>query len=272
MVRLTFFGSGGGRFVAITQVRSTGGFLLEDGTRIHVDPGPGAVVWSNRWGHDPRRLDGVVVSHAHPDHYIDVEVLIEAMTSGATVRRGVLAASRSVIYGNERYGPVVTRYHLDRVGSVVPLYPGVVTHIGSVRVEATPAKHNDPDTVGLLFDTSCGRIGYVSDTELFEGIEGVYRGSCVLILSLTRPGNLRIPWHLCTEDAIRIVESVKPELVLPLHFGMRMVHSNPEKEAGRIENETGVKTVPVVDGMIVEISETSGFRVVTPSVPSTSTV
>ena len=42
MVRITFLGTGGGRFATIYQARATGGFYIEDGRNLHVDPGPGA--------------------------------------------------------------------------------------------------------------------------------------------------------------------------------------------------------------------------------------
>ena len=45
MDKITFLGSGGGRIVVAHQLRSTGGFVINIGTKqIHVDPGPGALV------------------------------------------------------------------------------------------------------------------------------------------------------------------------------------------------------------------------------------
>ena len=37
MTKITFLGSGGGRFMTITQKRGTGGFYVEDRITIHVD-------------------------------------------------------------------------------------------------------------------------------------------------------------------------------------------------------------------------------------------
>ena len=81
-MKLTFLGSGGGRFATITQKRMTGGFRIDDidGMNIHVDPGPGALVRTYQFGLSPLKLNGVFVSHSHTDHYTDAEVLIEAMT------------------------------------------------------------------------------------------------------------------------------------------------------------------------------------------------
>ena len=72
-MKITFLGTGGGRFSAISQRRMTGGFRIDNlnGKNYHVDPGPGALVRTYQFGFDPRNLDGVFVSHAHTDHYND---------------------------------------------------------------------------------------------------------------------------------------------------------------------------------------------------------
>ncbi|MBP9967914.1 MAG: MBL fold metallo-hydrolase, partial [Methanobrevibacter sp.] len=90
-MKITFLGTGGGRFSAISQRRMTGGFRIDNlnGKNYHVDPGPGALVRTYQFGFDPRNLDGVFVSHAHTDHYNDAEILIEAMTRGMTKEYGV---------------------------------------------------------------------------------------------------------------------------------------------------------------------------------------
>ena len=91
-MKITFLGTGGGRFSAISQRRMTGGFRIDNlnGKNYHVDPGPGALVRTYQFGFDPRNLDGVFVSHAHTDHYNDAEILIEAMTRGMTKEYGVV--------------------------------------------------------------------------------------------------------------------------------------------------------------------------------------
>ena len=68
-MKITFLGTGGGRFSAISQRRMTGGFRIDNlnGKNYHVDPGPGALVRTYQFGFDPRNLDGVFVSHAHTD-------------------------------------------------------------------------------------------------------------------------------------------------------------------------------------------------------------
>lgn len=245
-----FLGTGGGRFVTITQKRRTAGIrLLSDGVNVHLDPGPGALVHSWGLGLDPRKINGVLVSHAHPDHYTDAEVLVEAMTKGTVRRRGVLAAARSVLRGGETAEVAVSKYHQGLPGRVVEVVAGTKFEVGGVGVVGAEARHSDVDAVGFRFETDVGGLGYTSDTEFFEGIERYYKGVRVLILCVLRPGGEAWQGHMTTDDAVKIVDAVRPGFVVLTHFGMKMIFRGPSGEARRVEKETGVETVAARDGM-----------------------
>jgi phosphoribosyl 1,2-cyclic phosphodiesterase len=259
MAELEFvlLGTGGGRFAMITQKRRTAGIrILSEGVNMHLDPGPGALIHSVGMGLDPQKIRAVLVSHAHPDHYADAEVLVEAMTRGMTRKRGLLAAARSVLYGNESCGQAISRYHQEMPKELIELKPGVRFDVGGVSVKATEAVHSDPDAVGFRFESGdVGDVGYTSDTEFFEGIGGVYGGVRVLLLSLLRPSGK--PWkgHITTDDAVKIVGIVDPELAVVTHFGMGMIFAGPRREAKRIGRESGVRTLAARDGMRIRIGE-----------------
>src|SRR5512147_1017173 len=90
---IKFFGTGGARFVAASQVRATGGLWLNyKKTNLFIDPGPGAVVRIHgaKDHFDPGHLDGIILTHKHLDHANDVNILIEAMTDGGFKKRGAL--------------------------------------------------------------------------------------------------------------------------------------------------------------------------------------
>jgi len=108
-------------------------------------------------------------------------------------RRGIVAAPRSVLFGNEESGPAISRYHQKMPEKVIEVKPGVVFNVGDTRIVATEAKHSDPDAVGFRFETpEVGDIAYTSDTEYFEGVGRAYEGVRLLILCVMRPsGN---PW------------------------------------------------------------------------------
>mgnify|MGYP001073910031 FL=1 len=223
---------------------------------MHLDPGPGALIYSLETGLNPQKIMAVLVSHRHPDHYTNAEILIEAMTRGMLNKRGIVAAPRSVLFGNEESGPAISRYHQRMPEKVIEVKPGVVFHVGDARIVATEAKHSDPDAVGFRFEIpEVGDIAYTSDTEYFEGVGKAYEGVRLLILCVMRPsGN---PWmgHMTPEDAIKIVAEVKPEMAAATHFGMKMIFNGPDRQIKLIEEKTGVPTLAASDGMHLRVGE-----------------
>jgi phosphoribosyl 1,2-cyclic phosphodiesterase len=255
---IIFLGTGGGRFTTITQKRRTAGIrVMSDALNLHLDPGPGALVYSISEGLDPQKLNAIFISHCHPDHYTDAEVLIEAMTHGTIQKRGILVAARSVLKGSKDCEASISKYHQQMPEQKIEAVSGVKFQIYKIKVSVTEARHTDPDAVGFRFETSeFGDFAYTSDTEYFEGIGKYYEGVRLLILCVMRPSGK--PWkgHMTTDDAMKIVETSHPEKAVLTHLGMQMIFSGPAKEAKLIEEKTGVSTVAAVDGMLVSFGET----------------
>ena len=106
-----------------------------------------------------------------------------------------------------------------------------------------------------MLKTKLGKIGYIPDTEYFDDLKKIYEGVRLLIASVTRPTNMKIPYHLCTEDVIYMLKDMKqkPEMLIMSHIGMKMHFANPYKEAKFIENVTGVKTLIAKEGFKVKM-------------------
>ncbi len=254
--KIVFLGTGGGRFVTITQRRRTAGIrIMGDILNLHLDPGPGALVHSINEGLNPQKLNAVIVSHSHPDHYTDAEVMIEAMTRGMTRKHGVLAAARSVLEGNSVVEASISKYHQQMVEQKIEALPQVKFRIADISVSATEARHTDPDAIGFRFATEFGDFAYTTDTEYFEDIAKYYQGLRLLILCDMRPSGK--PWkgHMTTDDAIKIIEGTHPQQAVLTHLGMSMIFQGPAKEAKLIEERTSTPTVAAVDGMSVEFGE-----------------
>src|SRR5580700_6802382 len=114
---ILFLGSGGARFVVARQLRASGGMWMRFGaTQIHVDPGPGALVraLSHVPPCNPRELDAIVLSHKHLDHSGDVNVIIEAMTSGGFHRRGAVLAPLDAFEGEAVIFPYAVKFAAKR--------------------------------------------------------------------------------------------------------------------------------------------------------------
>ena len=255
MAKITFIGTGGGRFATIFQKRATGGiYIAEKGLLMHVDPGPGALVKMYELGLDPTQTDVIFVSHAHPDHYTDAEILIEALTLGGKSKRGMLIGSESVINGINDYRPI-SYYHKKLVRSVKIAKPGDKIILRELyEMYITPALHSDPTTVGFKLMLDSGTISYTSDTQLFDELIKAHRGARLLIVCLTRPLNGKIPFHMSTEDAAELISQVKPEIAILTHMGLKVL-SDATKQANWITQKTGVPTIAAFDGMRVYMED-----------------
>ncbi len=255
MTLIQFLGTCGGRFATFYQTRSTGGIFIEDKIKIAIDPGPGAIVRMNQEGIDPTKIDLLLVSHCHPDHYTDVDVIIEAMTIGGTVKRDTLIASESVISGIEGFDPKASTYHQSRLEEIQVAKPGDEFKVGGLTITATPTKHTDPSGVGFKIETENGIVTYTSDTSIGDEVIQSYKGTRLLILALTTPPGIQLHHHLSPKDAVTILKDVKPEMALLTHFGLRAIKYGTEKIAGWIQEQSGVQTVAAEDGMKVEMGE-----------------
>lgn len=249
MAKITFLGSGGGRFMTITQKRGTGGFCIEDRINIHVDPGPGAHLRSIQNGLDPRKIDALLISHCHTDHFNDVPIMVESMTGGMLKKEGYVIGSKSVIEGRDEFASIIFPYYRKNLKGVLSMAPGENIEINGQKIEATRAKHSDPFGIGFKIYTNSGAISYTSDTEYFDDMEDQYMGSRVMILNVTRPNGDKIPFHLTTDDAIRILKKVKPEVAVITHIGYRMHLKGAEEERRHIQESTGVKTLIADEGL-----------------------
>lgn len=254
--RITFLGTGGGRYTTMYQIRSTGGMLIEhDGRFLHVDPGPGALTQMQRIHYDLHETESLIVSHCHPDHYSDAESVLEGMSKGGWEKRGHLYGSETVIEGDGKLGPCVSEYHKSIVEGVTVFRPGDVLDVDGMRVDVCRAIHSDPTNVGFRFHTDAGIVSYVSDTEYTDEIADQYIGSRVVILPVTTPRGNRIKYHMCTDDAVPFLRRVRPELAIFIHLGVVIIRRGPESEAEYVERETGVRTVAARDLMTLDVGE-----------------
>ncbi|MDD1767587.1 MAG: MBL fold metallo-hydrolase [Methanomassiliicoccales archaeon] len=260
MTTITFLGTGGGRFATIYQPRNTGGIYITNEWRIHLDPGPGALVNLSRASIDPGKTDAILISHCHPDHYTDAEILIEGMARGGFRKRGILIGSESVLQGSGNFGPAISSYHLGLPEKIKVMSKGSSANVIGLSIEATPTRHSDPTGIGFKLHTRDDTISYVGDSELGPDIIEAHKGSRVLIICLTRPIGSRIPYHMCTEDAAILVEKTLPEVAILTHFGMKLLHEGAEKQSAYIEKQSGVRTIAATDLMTVNLGKTMRFR------------
>jgi ribonuclease BN (tRNA processing enzyme) len=252
-MRITFLGTGGARFVTITQVRATGGWILEmAGEMIHIDPGPGALVRAKQYGVNLQKLTGIVISHAHPDHTTDAQMVLEAMTHGALKKKGVILGNEIAFKGSEDFVPLISKYHLKTVDKHEVMEPGKKSSVGDVKIEAVRADHPEPKALGYVFTGEGKKVGYTGDGEYYEGQERSFRGCDYLVINCHRPKESPLKGYMDSGGAKRLIEGAKPGTAILTHFGMKMMKGIAEKEAMWIQEGTGTKTMAARDGMVID--------------------
>ena len=202
---------------------------------------------------NPLDTNILFVSHDHPDHYTDAEIIVEAMTRGMTKRRGHIVSSVSVLEGFGKYENAISKYHQSMCEGVHILNPGESVSLYDVELTGTRTKHGDPFGIGLRVSTYNGDIGYTGDTEKIDSLSQDFDGVRVLVANVMRERGRRIRGHLCSDDLIDLLESMnnKPELVIMNHMGLKM--TNVIGECRYILDRTGVKTIAGKIGLKVSL-------------------
>ncbi len=255
---ITFLGTGGARFMIISQLLASGGLWLNlSGIEILIDPGPGCIVQSTKRKLRAEKLSAIIVSHRHLDHSGDVNVMVEAMTEGGHRRRGWLFAPADALDTE----PIIFSYLKNRLEGVQILQEGKAYSIDKVSF-TTPVRHiHAVETYGMVFKTPRHTFSYITDTRYFDGLCQSYGGELLLMnvafLDPRPPSqDLSLPTdHLSVPDAARIISQLKPKVTILTHFGMSMWRAHPWEIAERLSQQAGMKVVAARDGMRLGLSQ-----------------
>ena len=194
------------------------GYLLEgDGQRLVLDPFFSDIVERKQ---GLRRLlpppctiasltpDALLITHDHLDHY-DPETVVAIMAMFPACR---LIGPASVMAHGAQAGLAADR--------LVPLASGETRHSGRVAISATPARHSDPSSVGLLIQFATDLLWFSGDTlyfpELSPQVLRLARRSPDIALVCIN-GRLN---NMCAVDAVRLMAELQPRLAVPTHYGM----------------------------------------------------
>ena len=255
---VTFLGTGGARFMIISQLLASGGIWFNlDGTQILMDPGPGSIVQVTKRKLNPENLSAIIVSHRHLDHSADVNVITEAMTEGGFKKRGILFAPRDAIETE----PIILNYLKNSLEGIEILEAGKTYSVGNISF-TTPVRHiHLVENYGMIFKTQKHSIAYITDTRYFEELGSYYRGD-LLMLNLTflkpRPTPIKpgMPLdHLSMPDAERLIKEIKPKTAILTHFGMGVWRAKPELVAAELTEKTAIKVIAARDGMTFNLAE-----------------
>ena len=255
---LTFLGTGGARFMIISQLLASGGIWMSlSGTEMLLDPGPGSIVQSTKRKLKAEKLSAIIVSHRHLDHSGDVNVMVEAMTQGGLRSHGRLFAPSDAL-GPE---PVLFSYLRRSLEEIVVLEEGKSYTVSNVTF-TTPVRHVHPvETYGMVFKTPQHTFSYIADTKFFDGLTSAYEGDVLIIntvfLEPRLPGGPHtLPvQHLSVPDAAYIITTLKPKVAILSHFGMNVWRARPWEVAEKMTQEIGIKVIAARDGMKFDLGQ-----------------
>ncbi len=223
-------------------------------TQLHVDPGPGALVraLSTVPPCNPRELDGIILSHKHLDHAGDVNVMIEAMTSGGFQRRGVLVAPRDALEGEAVVFPYAQRF-VDRV-DVSAEHSGPF-RIGEVDIRTSIRHVHAVETYGLHFQYGDLTVSYMPCGRFFEGLAQDYASvqPDVLIVNVLRYHDAMDVDHLTFDRARELIEQIGARVTVMQHFGTKMLEQDPARLAAQMEDDLQRRVIAAHDGMRLDI-------------------
>ena len=253
---IKFLGTAGARFVMMRQLRSSAGLWLAfKSTNIIIDPGPGSIVKCNssRPKIDPTNLDAIILTHKHLDHSGDANVMIEAMTEGGFRKRGTLFVPSDAL-GEDG---VVFSYLKSHPEKVTLLKKGKFS-VGDIKFEVPVRNRHPVETYGLKFFIAGNIVSLIADTEFFDDLIDIYKGSTLLVGNVIFYQKRESAQHLCLEEALRIVKAIKPQKAIFTHFGMSMIKQKLFPLEGKIRQELGMDIKFAYDGLSVELPLTPG--------------
>ncbi len=223
-------------------------------TQIHVDPGPGALVraLSHVPPCNPRELEAIVLSHKHLDHSGDATAMIEAMTSGGFRKRGAVLAPADAF----DHEPVVLPYAQRFAERIVRLEErGGPYRIGAVELYTSIAHRHAVCTFGLHFHHEALRFAYLPCGRYFDELAADYarHQPDVLAINVLRLADQPQADHLCWEEAVRIVEAVRPKVAIFQHFGTKMLEADPQRLTQAVEDRLGLRAIAAYDGLQLDL-------------------
>ncbi|MFB6145041.1 MAG: MBL fold metallo-hydrolase [Candidatus Nanohaloarchaea archaeon] len=247
-MKLKFLGTGGGRFVTGLQRRRTAGIILEsDETQIHIDPGPGALVYSHREV-DSEKTEAVLISHAHPDHSNDAEPMIEMMTQ-AYSKPGAVFANETCFEGSPDIEKRISDYHQGLCVKKEVLEPGNRILFKGLEIKTQFMKHGDPNTAGFRISSGEKTIGFWTDSEYDKSLVDFYSDCDTLVVYCTRPRGKQIKGHTAIDDVPKITEKLDLSTVIITHFGYALLDSDLEEQQEWLSENTDCKVVFAEDNM-----------------------
>ena len=237
-----------------TPGRPASGYLVSrEGTRLWVDAGPGTFM-ALADAMSPGELDGVVISHVHPDHCSDFFALLHYLAYGpggsvpmpVYVPPGAAEHLASFVRADDdgsRFGQVFT---MHTVGD------GDAIDIGSLHVRFAEASHSVP-ALATRFEGGGASLAYSGDTGPGGGLPELAAGVKLLLCEAAYQGERDshpYPFHLTAGEAGALARAAGARRLMLTHMQPSL---DPAVSVAEAEAAFGRPVEVAVPGMEVTV-------------------
>ena len=205
------------------------GYLVQSrSTAIVVDLGPGTVPELKKHI-DPRLLDGIVISHGHHDHLLDLITLRYSLKYAPSPISNVLSVW--IPPGVERTlaglaaafsDPGESSGYYDGVYDIANFDPSTQLAIGDLTIDFAMTTHPIPTWAMRIESADGGAIGYTADTGPTAPLANLFRGVSLLVseATLIEPdaGSSEVRGHLTAAEAGQLATEAGATSLLLTHY------------------------------------------------------
>ncbi|MFT7463951.1 MAG: ribonuclease BN (tRNA processing enzyme) [Pseudohongiellaceae bacterium] len=251
---LTVLGSG----TAVPRAdRGSSCYLLRfAGTTLLIDLGPGALYRAAAAGADLEHLDGVLLTHVHPDHCADLVALQFAlMNPGARQGREPLP-----VFGHSAGALLISRLRNAWPRWLAPgadrfvyrtVTPGPVSLPKGWSAEALPMRHHESSLGWRLTLPNGPTVAFSGDTIESPELLELGQGADLFVLEGAGPDAEPMPGHLTPRRAGAVAADCGARKLLLTHFYGATLEE-PIEAAAR-ETFEGELTL-AQDGLVISVS------------------
>lgn len=246
-MKLHFLGTAGGRYATAKQTRKTAGIILESKeTSLYIDPGPGSLVHCQN--HNTNKIEGVIVTHSHPDHYTDAESIIE-LISIIHENPCKLMAPETVLNGYSDLEQSISNYHQRMCTEKINLTTNEETELNNLEIKSQEMFHSEPKTRGLKISDNEKTFGFWTDSSYSNELTDFYKDCDTLIVNCNMPKDGNPRGHISLSDVPKILENSNASTVIITHFGERFLQSDLNKQENWLKNQVDQKVIFAKDNM-----------------------
>jgi ribonuclease BN (tRNA processing enzyme) len=242
---VTVLGSSG---MFATTERACSGYLVDlDGFRLWMDAGAGT--WRNLLDAiDYPELDGIVLSHRHPDHTTDVYQAFHARHYGG----------REPLRSVPLWAPQETLERLCSFGGELaqsfelrPVAPGDEVRLERATLSFSPMVH-PPVTLGVRIEHADGVLAYSADTGPTADFAPLARRADVFVCEATlQDADASWEGHMRASESGRVAAEQGVSTLVLSHLPP---HKDPAMSLEQARaSADGVDVVLARDGMVIEV-------------------